>query len=136
MKVLGWIVSAILIVAVLVVYRIHYVPLRGDVEKLNQEITMWENVLKGEKGLTGDRYRLPTERFFADDNLTPYGEVEILRNFDTSYRGLELYISSPRAYRRAKSVLAFMSDQRITFREFACYVVIDSLEKFEYKFTK
>ena len=136
MKVLGWIVSAALIIAIFIVYRAHYVPLRDDVEKLNQEIAMWENVLKGEKGLKGDRYRFATERFFEDDDLTPYGEVEILRNFDTSYRGLEVYISSPHAYRRAKSVLSFMSDQRITFREFACFVVIDSLEKFEYKFTK
>ena len=136
MKVFGWILSALLIVAIFIVYKVHYEPLREDVGKLNQEIAMWENILKGEKGLKGDRYRFPTDRFFEDDNLTPYGEVEILRNFDTSYRGLELYVSSPRAYRRAKSVLSFMSDQRITFREFACFVVIDSLEKFEYKFTQ
>lgn len=136
MKVLGWVVCIILIGLFYVAYRTQYAPLRHDVEKLNQEIAMWENVLKGEKGLKGDRYRFPTERFFEDDDLTPYGEVEILRNFDTSYRGLELYISAPRAFRRASSVILFLSDQRITFKEFFCIIVIDSLEKFEYKFTK
>lgn len=136
MKVLGWIICIVLIGIFFVAYRTQYVPLRHNVEKLNQEIAMWENVLKGEKGLKGDRYRFPTERFFEEDVLTPYGEVEILRSFDTSYRGLELLISAPRAFKRASSVISFLSDQRITFKEFSCIVVIDSLEKFEYKFTK
>ncbi len=136
MKLLGWIICILLIIAFYFTYRTKYVPLQKDIDKLEKEITMWENVLKGEKGLTGDRNRFATERFFEDDELTPYAEVEILRKFDTHYKGIELFISAPRAFKRAKDVLRFLSDQRITFKNLACFVVIDSTERFEYKFIK
>lgn len=136
MKYIGWVVSVLLIGLLYFTYRTKYVPLKEDINKLENEITMWETVLKGEKGLTGDRNRLATERFFEDDALTPYGEVEILRTFDTHHKGIEVYISAPRAFKRAKDFLRFLADQRITFKNLTCFVVIDSTEKFEYKFTK
>ncbi len=136
MKHLGWIISILLIIAFYYTYRTKHIPLRQDIKKLENEITMWENVLKGEKGLIGDRNRFATERFFENDELTAYGEVEILRKFDTRYKGIELYISAPRAFRRAKDVLGFLADQRITYKQLSCIVVIDSTERFEYKFVK
>lgn len=136
MKYLGWVVSVCLIILFFFTYKTKYIPLQKELEKLEREISMWETVLKGEKGLIGDRNRLTTERFFEDDELTPYGEVEILRKFDTSHQGLELYISAPRAFKRSKDVLRFLADQRVTFRNLTCYVVIDSTERFEYKFIK
>jgi len=136
MKYIGWIVSVLLIIMFYFTYRTKYLPLQNDIDKLGKEITMWETVLKGEKGLTGDRNRFATERFFEDDELTPYGEVEILRTLDTRHKGVELYISAPRAFKRAKDVLRFLADQRITFKNLTCFVVVDSTEKFEYKFIK
>lgn len=136
MRYLCWVISLVLATTFYLTYRTQYLPLKIDVDRLEEEIKMWENVLKGEKGIIGDRDRFTTERFFEKDKLTPYAEVEILRKFDTHYKGLELYISAPRAFKRAKDVLRFLSDQRITYKKLYCIVVIDSIEKFEYKFTK
>jgi len=136
MKYLGWIISIVLIIAFCVIYRTQYVPVKNDILELEKEIAMWENVLKDEKGLTGDRFRFATDRFFKNNRLTPYGEVEILRKFDPHNKGLEIYLSAPRAFVRAKDVLTFLSDQRITFKRFTCIVEIDSIERFEYKFVK
>lgn len=136
MKYLGWIITIILILAFCFTYKTQYLPLKEDINKLEKEIAMWENVLKGEKGMSGDRNRFATERFFKDNKLTPYGEVEILRKFDTHYKGVELYISAPKAFKRAKDVLRFLSDQRIIYKTLSCIVVIDSIERFEYKFVK
>ena len=136
MKYLGWMISLIFVATLYFAYRTQYLPLKEDVDKFEKEITMWENVLKGEKGISGDRNRFATERFFKNDKLTPYGEVEILRKFDTYYKSLELYISAPRAFKRAKEVLSFLSDQRITYKNLSFIVVVDSIQRFEYKFTK
>ena len=106
---------------------------RAGTEK---EIAMWENVLKGEKGLIGERIRFPSDRFFQNNKLTPYGEVEILRKFVFDYKSLELYISAPRALDRAADVMRFLDEQRIEYKTLRCVVVIDSAERFEYKFSK
>jgi hypothetical protein len=136
MKYIGWIISVILIIAFIYVYRVQYMPLKDDIDKLEEEITMWENVLKGEKGLSGDRKRFTPERFFKNNKLTPYGEVEILRKFDLHQKSLELYISAPKALTRAEDVLRFLTEQRIVYKDLTCIVVIDSVERFEYKFSK
>jgi hypothetical protein len=136
MKYLGWIISLILIITAIVFYKTHYLPLREDINRLEKEIAMWENVLKGEKGLSGDRNRFATDRFFKDNKLTPYGEVEILRKFSAQYKALEIYVSAPKALKRAQDVLRFLAEQNLAYLEMRCIVVIDSLGKFEYKFTK
>jgi len=136
MKYLGWIISVLLIIAVYYAYRTHYLPLKEDIDKLEDEITMWENVLRGEKGISGDRHRFAPERFFKDDKLTPYAEVEILRRFDILHKGIELYISAPKALTRAEDVLRFLAEQKIEYKNLSCIVVIDSVERFEYKFVK
>jgi hypothetical protein len=136
MKYIGWIVSIILLVGLYAAYRTQYVPIRRDINKLEKEIAMWENVLKGEKGLIGDRNRFPSDRFFQNNKLTPYGEVEILRRFVLDYKNLELYISAPRALDRAADVMRFLDEQRIEYKTMRCIVVIDSAERFEYKFSK
>ena len=136
MKYLGWVISVILVLVGYFIYKTQYLPLKKDVIELEQEIKMWEDILKGKKGIVGERYSFPTERFFSDDKLTPYGEVEILRKFDIHYNGIEIYISAPQAYKRAHSVLKFLTEQRIEYPNLSLYVVFDSLEKFEYKFIK
>lgn len=136
MKYIGWIISVILIIGFYIAYTTQYVPLRKDIKRLEKEIAMWENVLKGEKGLIGERNRFPSDRFFQNNELTPYGEVEILRKFVFDYKNLELYISAPRALDRAADVLRFLDEQRIEYKTLRCIVVIDSIERFEYKFSK
>lgn len=136
MKYVGWIVSLFLVVALYFVYTRHYVPLKEDVDRLEDEIAMWENVLKGEKGIHGDRHRFAPERFFKDDKLTPYAEVEILRRFDIHYKGIELYISAPNALTRAEDILRFLTEQKLSYKNLSCIVVIDSVERFDYKFIK
>lgn len=136
MKYIGWIISLILVVSFYILYKAQYAPMADEITKLEKEIAMWENVLKGEKGLTGDRYRFATDRFFKEDRLTPYGEVEILRKFELGYAGVDLYISAPNALARATDVISFLSSQRIGYKSISCIVVIDSVERFEYKFSK
>lgn len=136
MKYIGWIISFIMLIGGYVAYQTQYVPMKRDINKLAKEIAMWENVLKGEKGLIGDRNRFPSERFFQNNKLTPYGEVEILRKFVMEYKNLELYISAPRALDRAADVFRFLDEQRIEYKTLRCIVVIDSAERFEYKFSK
>jgi hypothetical protein len=136
MKYLGWIISIILLAGLYYVYRTSYVPLKEDVQELQQEITMWEGVLKGEKGVKGDRQRFATDRFFADDKLTPFAEVEILRKFDRRNKGIEIYITAPDAFTRAGDLLAFLAEQHIRYKSLALYVAIDTVERFEYKFIK
>ena len=135
MRYFGWILSLILAVGFYVAYTTQYRPLRNDVEELQKEIDMWEKVLKNEKGLTGDRNRFATERFFKNDVLTPYGEVEILRKFDLTQKGVEIYISAPNAFQRTQSVMKFLHEQRLLYKIVNCIAEIDSLERFEYKFT-
>lgn len=135
MRYFGWILSLILAVGFYVAYTTQYRPLRNDVEELQKEIDMWEKVLKNEKGLTGDRNRFATERFFKNDVLTPYGEVEILRKFDLTQKGVEIYISAPNAFQRTQSVMKFLHEQRLLYKTVNCIAEIDSLERFEYKFT-
>jgi hypothetical protein len=136
MKYLGWILSVLLIAGIYYIYRTNYLPLREDVEELQQEISMWEGVLKGEKGVKGERQRFTTERFFADDKLTPFAEVEILRKFDMRNKGIELYITAPGAFTRASDLLAFLAEQHIKYRSLSLYVAVDTVERFEYKFIK
>ncbi|KPJ73861.1 hypothetical protein AMJ52_02925 [candidate division TA06 bacterium DG_78] len=136
MKYLGWIISIVLIIVIYYTYKTQYVPIKTDLDKLEEEIAMWENVLKGEKGMDGTRDRFAIDRFFRDDRLSPYGEVEILRKFDQNYTELEIYISAPHAITRATDVIAFLADQKLVYENFTCYVVIDSIERFEYKLVK
>ena len=136
MKYIGWIISIILLIGLYAAYRTQYVPIKKDISRLEKEIAMWENVLKGEKGLVGERSRFPSDRFFQNNKLTPYGEVEILRRFTLDYKNLELYISAPRALDRAADVMRFLDEQRIEYKTLRCIVVIDSAERFEYKFSK
>jgi hypothetical protein len=136
MKYLGWIISVILIIIFYYTYKTQYLPLKRDLNKLEEEITMWETILKDEKGLSGDRNRFAINRFFENDKLTPYAEVEILRKFDLNYKGIDIYISAPNALARAKDVLNFLVEQKIEYQNISCIAVIDSLERFEYKFVK
>ena len=136
MKYLGWIISICLAVAVYYVYRSQYVPLRQDIKELQEEISMWENVLKDEKGVRGERQRFPTDRFFTDDELTPFAEVEIIRSFDLRNRGIEIYITAPGAFTRASDLLQFLAEQHIRYKSLSLYVAVDTVERFEYKFIK
>ena len=136
MKYLGWFICIVLLIVIYYTYRTQYLPLANDLNKLEEEISMWENVLQSEKGMSGDRNRFPIQRFFENDKLTPYGEVEILRRFDRGYRGIEIYISAPKALTRAEDLLRFLDEQKITYQNLYFLVVIDSFEKFEYKFIK
>jgi hypothetical protein len=136
MKYLGWIIALIAIICTGYLYQTKYAPLKASINKLEQEIAMWEDVLKGEKGLTGDRNSFPAERFFDDDKLTAYAEVEIIRRFDQHYKGIEIFISAPNALTRIKDVLRFLDEQKIEYLSMYCIAVIDSIEKFEYKYTK
>jgi hypothetical protein len=55
MRYLGWIIALVTIVFAVYLYQSKYVPLKTSINKLEQEIAMWEEVLKGEKGISGDR---------------------------------------------------------------------------------
>lgn len=136
MKYLGWIISILLCAGAYYAYQVKYVPLRKDINELREEISMWENVLKGEKGTRTERERFPTDRFFENDKLTPFAEVEILRRFDMRNRGIELYITAPGALTRAGDIMRFFAEQRIKYRNLALYAVVDSVERFEYMFIK
>ncbi|HEX7319030.1 MAG TPA: hypothetical protein VF399_01585 [bacterium] len=136
MKYLGWIIAIITMIFAAYLYQSKYVPLKASISKLEQEIAMWEDVLKGEKGLTGDRNSFPAERFFDDDKLTAYAEVEIIRRFDPHYKGIEIFISAPNALTRIKDILRFLDEQKIEYQSMYCIAIIDSIEKFEYKYTK
>ena len=136
MKYLGWLLSIILMVAFYYTYKTQYLPLKKDISKLEEEIAMWENVLKGEKGMLGDGNRFAIERFFQNDSLTPYAEVEILRRFDIHNKGIEIYISAPHALTRAKDVMNFLAEQKIEYQNMSFIIVTDSIERFEYKFVK
>ena len=136
MKYLGWIVSILLAASMYYTYRTKYLPIKEDVHELREEISMWEDVLKGEKGIKGERQRFATDRFFADDRLTPFAEVEILRKFDRRSKGIEIYLTAPKAFTRAGDVLRFLAEQHISYKNLSLFVVTDSIERFEYKFIK
>lgn len=136
MKYLGWVISIILVVGLFYTYRTRYLPLKQDIDELRQEISMWEGVLKGEKGVKGERQSFPTDRFFAGDKMTPFAEVEILRRFDMRDKGIEVYITAPGAFSRAADFISFLAEQHIKYRNLSLYVAIDSVERFEYKFIK
>ncbi|KPK63952.1 hypothetical protein AMJ83_04575 [candidate division WOR_3 bacterium SM23_42] len=136
MKYLGWILSILLAVGMYYTYRTKYLPLMEDVSELREEISMWEDVLKGEKGIKGERQRFTTERFFTGDRLTPFAEVEILRKFDMRNKGIEIYLTAPKAFTRAGDLLRFLAEQHINYKNLSLFVVVDSTERFEYKFIK
>lgn len=136
MKYLGWILCILLLAAGLYLYRTKYLPLQKDVRGLRQEIYMWEEVVKGDKGVRGERERFTPDRFFADDKLTPFAEVELLRKLDMRDRGIELYITAPGAFARAGDLLRFFAEQHIRYRNLSLFVVVDSVERFEYTFIK
>ena len=136
MKYLGWIVSILLAAALYYTYQVKYLPLKNDVDDLREEISMWEGVLKGEKGVKGERQSFATDRFFENDKLTPFAEVEILRRFDMRNRGIEMYITAPGAFARTGDILRFLAEQRIKYRSLSLYAAVDSVERFEYMFIK
>uniref|UniRef100_A0A7C4XJT7 Uncharacterized protein n=1 Tax=candidate division WOR-3 bacterium TaxID=2052148 RepID=A0A7C4XJT7_UNCW3 len=136
MRYLGWVTALIIILIFYYQYNFNYLPLRKRVIKLEDEIKMWEQTLRDQKEITGDKNRFSPEKFFIDDKLTPYGEVEILRSFDRSYKGIEIYISAPNALKRAADLMRFMHEQRIDYQNSYLFVVVDSIERFEYKFIK
>ncbi|UCF70428.1 MAG: hypothetical protein JSW49_09570 [candidate division WOR-3 bacterium] len=136
MRYFGWIISILLAAALYYVYQTRYLPLKRDVRELREEISMWEDVLKGEKGVKSERQRFPTERFFENDKLTPFAEVEILRRFDMRKRGIELYVTAPHAFVRAGDIMRFFAEQRISYRNLSLYAAVDSVERFEYMFIK
>jgi hypothetical protein len=136
MRYLGWIISMFLAAGLYYTYQTKYLPLKKDVKELREEISMWEDVLKGEKGVKGERQRFPTDRFFQNDKLTPFAEVEILRRFDMRNRGIELYVTAPNAFTRAGDIMRFFAEQRIKYRNLSLYAAVDSVERFEYMFIK
>lgn len=136
MKYLGWMIAILLVVAFFYAYRTKYAPLKKDVTELREEISMWEDVLRGEQGVKGERQRFAPDRFFENDKLTPFAEVEILRKFDLRNRGVEIYLTAPNAFLRAGDLLRFFTEQHIKYRNLSMYVVVDSVERFEYKFVK
>lgn len=136
MRYLGWLLSVLLLAAFFYAYQTSYLPLKSNVTQLREEISMWEEVLKGEKGVKGERQRFSIDRFFEDDKLTPFAEVEILRKFDMRNRGIEIYLTAPNAFKRAGDLLRFFTEQHINYRNLSLYAVVDSVERFEYKFIK
>ncbi len=136
MKYISWIIIIILIFFGYHLYKTQYLPLKSSTDRLKQEIKMWEETIKGEKGIRGDFERLPPEKFFEDDKLTPYGEVEIIRRFDRHYKGIEIYISAPKALKRTAELLKFMNEQRLDYMMMYFTAAIDSIERFDYKYTK
>lgn len=136
MKYIGWIVCCLLAAGGYYAYRTQYLPLKNDVRGLREEIYMWEEVVKGDKGVRGERERFATDRFFDDDKLTPFAEVELLRRFDMRDRGIEIYITAPGAFKRAGDLLRFFTEQHIRYRNLSFFVMVDSVERFEYTFIK
>lgn len=136
MKYLGWIIAGLVTAALLYCYQAHYRPLRANVATLEREIAMWEEVLRDEQGLSGDRNRFPPDRFFEQDRLTPYAEVEILRRFDLHNKGIEIYVSAPHAIARAQDILRFLNEQHISYGLLHLHAEMDSVERFEYKYIK
>lgn len=136
MKYISWIIIAILIIMGYYFYNTRYLPLKQSTDRLKEEIKMWEETIKNEKGIRGDFERLPPDKFFKDDKLTPYGEVEIMRRFDRHYKGIEIYISAPNALRRMAELLKFLHEQRLDYMSMYFTAVIDSIERFDYKYTK
>jgi hypothetical protein len=136
MKYIGWIIALLAIVATIYLYSAKYAPLKQSVQRLEQEIKLWEETLKGEKILTGDVNRFPPEKFFDNDKLTPYAEVEILRRFDRRHEGIDIYITAPNALARMEDIMRFLSEQKIDYTKIYCIAAIDSIERFEYKYTK
>ncbi len=136
MKYLGWVIAILLVAALFYAYRTEYAPLKKDVNELREEISMWEDVLRGEQGVKGERERFATDRFFDNDKLTPFAEVEILRKFDMRNRGVEIYLTAPNAFTRSGDLLRFLTEQHIKYRNLSMYVAVDSVERFEYKFIK
>jgi hypothetical protein len=136
MKYIGWIVSILLVAGGYYGYRAKYVPLKNDVRGLREEIYMWEEVVKGDKGIRGERERFAPDRFFDNDKLTPFAEVELLRKFDMRDRSLEIYITAPGAFKRAGDLLRFFNEQHIRYRSLSFFVAVDTVERFEYTFTK
>ena len=132
MRYLGWIVCIIVLAAGFYGYRTKYLPLQKDVQALREEIHMWEDVVKGDKGVRGERQRFAPERFFEENKLTPFAEVELLRTFDMRDRSIELYITAPGAFARAGDLLRFFAEQHIRYRSLSLFVVVDSVERFEY----
>jgi hypothetical protein len=136
MKYLSWIIIIVLVLGGYYFYRARYLPLKSSTNKLKEEIKMWEETIKNEKGIRGDFERLPANKFFQNDKLTAYGEVEIMRRFDRHYRGIEIYISAPNALKRMADLLRFLNEQRIDYLSIYCTATIDSVERFDYKYTK
>ncbi len=133
-------ISIIVIIALVIFgyyfYQGQYKPLRKNIERLQEEIKMWEETIRSEKGIRGDFEQFPVEKFFQNDKLTPYGEVEIMRRFDRHYKGIEIYISAPNAMKRMADVLRFLNEQRIDYLTIYCTATIDTVERFDYKYTK
>lgn len=136
MKYISWIIILILIIIGYYFYRTQYLPVKNSTDKLKEEIRMWEETIKSEKGIRGDFENLPAGKFFQDDKLTPYGEVEIMRRFDRHYKGIEIYISAPNALKRMADLLKFLQEQRLVYMSMYFTAVIDSIERFDYKYTK
>ena len=136
MKYIGWIFALLAVAALVFFYSSKYAPLKKSINRLEQEIKLWEETLRGERTLTGDVNRFPPEKFFSDDNLTAYAEVEILRRFDRRHEGIDIYISAPNALARMEDLLRFLDEQKIDYLKIYCIAAIDSIERFEYKYTK
>ncbi|MGQ9702320.1 MAG: hypothetical protein ACUVQ3_06970 [bacterium] len=136
MKYLALIIIIILVAFGYYFYSVHYLPLKQNTDKLKEEIKMWEETVKNQKGIRGDFEQLPANKFFQDDQLTPYGEVEIMRRFDRHYKGIEIYISAPNALKRMADLLRFLNEQKIDYQTIYCTAEIDSIERFDYKYTK
>lgn len=136
MKYIPWIIILVLLIVAYSFYKTQYLPIKKSTDKLTDEIKMWEEMVKSEKGIHGDFERLPAEKFFENDKLTPYGEVEIMRRFERHYKGIEIYISAPNALKRMADLLRFLNEQRIDYYTIYCTAVIDSIERFDYKYTK
>jgi|UniRef100_A0A7V3VU32 hypothetical protein len=136
MKYIPWIIIFILILGGYYFYKNNYLPLHRTNERLEEEIQMWEETVKGEKGIRGDYERLPVEKLFENDKLTPYGEIEIMRRFDRHYKGIEIYISAPNALARLAEVLRFLNEQKLDYATMNLTGVVDSIERFGYKYIK
>ncbi len=136
MRYLGWISALVIAIILYYVYSLKYQPLKSKIVKLEDEIAMWEETVRDRREITGEKNRFPPERFFKDNRLTPYGEVEILRNLDRNYKGIEIYISAPKALERASDLMRFLSEQRIDYYNIYLIAIVDSVERFEYKYTK
>lgn len=136
MKYFSLIIIIILIAIGYYFYSAHYLPLKHNTNKLKEEIKMWEETIKNQKGMRGDFEKLPANKFFQNDKLTPYGEVEIMRRFDRHYKGIEIYISAPNALKRMADLLRFFDEQKIDYLTIYCTAEIDSIERFDYKYTK